>query len=82
MPRGKQRYDRISSEVFASVIKAFLVSPKFLNLAQSTQTSYRYMLLLAEHRDCLGSVPVEEIRPALVQAFLDGLADRPATQLQ
>jgi len=38
------------------------------------------MLLLAEQRDCLGSVPIEEMRPALVQAFLDGLADRPATQ--
>src|SRR5882672_2358404 len=80
MRRGGKRYDRISSEVFASVIKAFLASPKFLSLAQSTQTSYRYMLLLAEQRDCLGSVPIEEMRPALVQAFLDGLADRPATQ--
>src|SRR5882672_8741587 len=80
MARGRRSYDRISSEVFASVIKAFLASPKFQSLAQSTQTSYRYMLLLAEHRDCLGSIPVEEMRPALVQAFLDELSDRPATQ--
>jgi len=35
---------------------------------------------LAEHRETLGAIPVEEMRPALVQAFLDGLADRPGTQ--
>jgi len=80
MPRGVKRYDRITSEVFASVIKAFLASAKFQSLGQSAQTAYRRLLMLAEHRDSLGSVSVDEMRPALVQAFLDGLADRPATQ--
>jgi integrase len=80
MPRGVRRYDRITSEEFASVIKAFLASTKFQNLALSTRTNYRHLLLLAEHKDSLGSIPVEEMRPALIQAFLDGLADRPATQ--
>jgi integrase len=67
--------------VFASVIRAFLGSPKFQSLAPGTQTNYRHLLTLAEEPDGLGSVPVEEIRPALVQAFLDGLADKPGTQL-
>jgi len=66
--------------VFANVIRAYLNSPNFLRLSKSTQTHYRYFLGLAEHEETLGSVPIDEIRPALVQAFLDGLADRPGTQ--
>jgi integrase len=81
MPRGRRyRGRRITSDVFASVIKGFLASEKFLKLARSTQVSYRHTLTLAEHPDTLGSVPIEEMRPALVQAFLDGFADRPAQQ--
>src|SRR5262249_28370491 len=38
------------------------------------------LLGLAERPDTLGAYPVDVIRPALVQAFLDGLADRPAQQ--
>jgi integrase len=49
-------------------------------LAQSTRTDYRYLLGLAEQPETLGAYSVEVIRPALVQAFLDGLADRPAQQ--
>lgn len=81
MRPDKRRGRRITTEVFASVIRAFLMSPKFQSLAPGTQTNYRHLLTLAEEPDGLGSVPIEEIRPALVQAFLDGLADRPGTQL-
>ena len=80
MPPGKRRGRSITKEVFASVIRAFLASPKFRGLAPSTQTNYRHLLKLAEEPDGLGTVPVEEMRPALVQAFLDGLAHIPATQ--
>jgi integrase len=55
-------------------------SPKFDALARSTRVSYGYLLKLAERPDTLGSLPVDVIRPALVQAFLDGFADRPAQQ--
>jgi integrase len=58
-----------------------VVSTKFRDgLAKSTQSNYRYLLGLAERPDVLGAISVDEIRPALVQAFLDGLADKPATQ--
>lgn len=80
MPPGKRRGRRITGEVFAAVIRAFLASPKFQGLAPSTQVNYRHLLTLAEEPDGLGTIPVEEMRPALVQAFLDGLADKPATQ--
>lgn len=81
MPRGR-RYKgrRVTGDVFASVIRGFLASEKFKKLAPSTQVNYRHNLTMAEHPDTLGSVPVEELRPALVQAFLDGYADRPAQQ--
>jgi integrase len=80
MPRGKQRYSRITGELFVSVIKAYIASAKFQGLAPNTRASYRRFLLLAERPDTLGSVPVETMRPALAQAFLDGLADRPGSQ--
>lgn len=77
MARGRPyRGRRITGDVFASVIRDFLQSEKFLKLAPSTQVSYRYNLMLAQHPDTLGAVPIEEMRPALVQAFLDGYAER------
>jgi integrase len=70
----------IRSGTFAQVIHAYLNSPKYDSLAQSTRAHYRYLLGLAQHQDTLGALPIDVIRPALVQAFLDGLADRPAQQ--
>ena len=81
MPRGRRyRGRRITDEVFAAVVRDFLASEKFKALARSTQVNYRHNLEMAMHPDTLGAVPVEEIRPALVQAFLDGYADKPAQQ--
>jgi integrase len=77
---GRRKAISIKSGTFAAVIRAFLASSKFAALARSTQVHYRHLLGLAEHADTLGAVPVEEMRPALMQAFLDGLSDRPAQQ--
>ena len=76
----RQRKGHIRGGSFAHVIRAYLLSPKFDSLAQTTRGSYRYVLGLAERPDTLGAYPVDVIRPALVQAFLDGFADRPAQQ--
>jgi len=76
----RQRKGHIKGGSFAEVIRAYLSSPKFDSLALSTRTSYRYLLGLAERPETLGAYPVDVIRPALVQAFLDGLVDRPAQQ--
>lgn len=73
---------RISGGSFAAVIRAYLASPKFAGLSTSTQRGYRQYLQLAERPDILGAINVEVIRPALVQGFLDGLADRPGAQLR
>jgi integrase len=76
----RQRRGHIKGGTFATVIRAYLSSPKFDSLAKSTRVGYRYLLGLAEQPETLGAYPVDVIRPALVQAFLDGLADRPAQQ--
>lgn len=76
-PRG---HSRIEAGAFAAVIRSYLSSPKFQALAPSTQDGYRRYLLLAETPEGLGAVPVDEVRPALVQRFLDGLASRPGSQ--
>ena len=69
---------RASLGSFAGVIGGYLTSEKFRRLAPSTQGNYRRHLALAQ--SVLGSRDVDVMRPALVQAFLDGLSDRPATQ--
>lgn len=79
MPRDR-RFGKIKVGTFAAVIRSYLASAKFDALAPSSKTNYRHLLSLAERPDTLGSLPTDVIRPALVQAFLDGLADRPAQQ--
>lgn len=70
----------IEPHTFAVVIREYLQSHNFKKLAFSTQTGYLIYLKHAEHKDCLGSKPVNVMRPALVQAFLDAYADRPGAQ--
>jgi integrase len=80
MPHDRRSKATIKGGTFAAVIRAYLTSPKFDSLSQSTRAGYRYLLGLAEQPETLGAYHVDVIRPSLVQAFLDGLADRPALQ--
>lgn len=78
-PRPKPH--RIAESNFAAVIRDYLASNDFLvGLEPSSQALYRRILRLAERPDTLGSLSVHVIRPALVQAFLDGLAATPGNQ--
>jgi integrase len=61
-------------------IRAYLGSDKFEGLARRSQLNYRHVLQWAEQSDTLVSLSIDVIRPALVQAFLDGIADRPGQQ--
>ena len=78
MPRTK--LPRITPAKFARVIRDFETSEKFTALAPKTQVSYRHVLRLAEHPSTLGEIPVDEIDPYLVQAFVDSFAKRPGIQ--
>lgn len=79
-PDEPPKVDLVTSCTFAAVIMKYMASPKFTNLASGTQDGWGRQLRLAAHPDCLGLVSIAEIRPALVQAFMDGLADRPSKQ--
>jgi integrase len=82
MPRNDwpRRPQFIVEGSFAAVIRAYLSSQKFQKLAAGTQRSYRTCLTMAEHPEALGALSIMTIRPALVQAFLDGLAGTPGRQ--
>lgn len=71
---------RVAANSFAAVVHAFLASPKFLGYAPSTQKLWGAELRYVSTHERLGSVLIQEIRPSIVQACLDGLVERPAKQ--
>lgn len=71
---------RINPGTFASVIRQYQASAAFAALAPATQRNYNDCLKIAETPNGLGGLSVEIIRPALVQIFLDELADTPGRQ--
>lgn len=84
-PEGRPKAARVTDDVFASVIRDYMKSPKWVlpppeGYADATKKLWGDELRFAAHPDCLGAVSVQSIRPALVQAFLDGLAGRPGKQ--
>lgn len=81
-PRPWQRKGSIPRNTFAAVVHIYLASPKFLALGAETQKNYRRLLLLAAHPTTLGAKDVHELRPSLMQRFLDGLAEYPGKQSQ
>lgn len=64
---------------FSAVLDEYEASEKFKKLAPKSKDNYRRALRWAH--DALGQIPVEELRPSLIQFALDHLADRPAAQL-
>lgn len=77
MPRDARR---VSEDSVAALVRGFLASPKFSSYAPASQELFRRYLEFAARPDVLGSVSLQVIRPALVQAYLDGLAGRPGKQ--
>lgn len=80
-PGRRPRAARLNDQAFALVVRAFMASPKFQGYRPSTQDGWgRELRLIAENPDGLGSVSVLIMRPALVQAYLDGLSHFPGKQ--
>jgi hypothetical protein len=69
---------RVKDDSFAAVVRDYLNSPKFQAYSDGTRAAWRRELALASREDTLGALSVYVLRPALVQAFLDGLSDTPA----
>jgi integrase len=63
---------------FHTVVDAYLNSPKFLALRPRSQQMWKAELLFA----CkfIGHFPTDEIRPSIIQEFLDGLSEKPGKQ--
>jgi integrase len=70
----------VTEDRFASVVRAFMASPKFKGYAPATQDLWGRELRFASRPDTLGNLSVNEIRPSLVQAFFDGIDGRPGKQ--
>lgn len=81
-PAERPKLLRVTEDSFAAVIRAFMseTNPKWMGYADATRDAWGRELRLAAHPDALGAVSLQSIRPALVQAFLDGLDGRPGKQ--
>src|SRR5262249_21964329 len=76
-----------TDERFVAVVRLFMsaANPKWAlpqpkGYSESTKATWGRELQFMARPDCLGAIPVSEIRPSLVQAFFDGIADRPGKQ--
>jgi hypothetical protein len=64
---------RVTEDCFAMVVREFLASPKFAGYAPATQDLWRRYLNFAARPNCMGAVSVEDLEPAIVQGYMDGL---------
>ena len=71
---------RVTENSFYSLVRAFKESAKFKGLAKASQDLWGRELDFACRPNCLGAVPLDVIRPALVQGYLDGWDDKPGKQ--
>lgn len=78
---SRKRVTKIGDGTFAAVIRAYMLSPKFLSYKPSTRENWSRQLWLAERPEILGAYSVYQIRSSLVQSFLDGLAEFPGKQM-
>jgi hypothetical protein len=89
VPQDKQRPKArlVTEDSFASLVRLFMspINAKWhsqppIGYSESTKVTWGRELLFAARPDTLGAISIQEIRPSLVQAFMDGLADRPGKQ--
>lgn len=70
----------VTEDCFAAVVRVFMNSGKFRGYSDATRDLWGRELTCAAHPDYLGPISLQSIRPALVQAYLDGLEGRPGKQ--
>jgi integrase len=66
------------ANTFSRLVDTFLDSPKFAKYSPATQQLWGRELMFAAK--ILGGILADELRPALIQAYFDGLAGRPGKQ--
>jgi integrase len=90
MPPMPQRPNlvRLTDNKFAALARLFMspANPRWTlpqdkgGYAFQTKDNWSRALNFASRPDCLGDISLQEIRPSLVQAFFDGIADQPGKQ--
>src|SRR5262245_47342507 len=70
---------RVTDDCFATLIRRFAsdLNPKWAKYSQSTKETWGRELHFMASPYCLGALSLQDIRPSLVQAYFDGIADRP-----
>src|SRR5207342_431983 len=76
---SRPKITKITGGCFAAVIPGSLASPKFKGYSDATRDVWGRELRLAE--SMLGALSIDALRPSVMQAFLDGIADRPGKQV-
>ena len=79
---------RLTDNRFAALVRLFMspANPRWTlpqdkgGYAHNTKDSWSRALQFAIRPDCLGDLSLHEIKPSLVQAFFDGIADKPGKQ--
>jgi integrase len=71
---------RVTDNSFYALVRVFKESAKFKGLAKASQDLWGRELDFACRPNCLGAVPLDVIRPALIQGYLDGWDDKPGKQ--
>jgi hypothetical protein len=69
----RRKVVRVTEDCFATVVREFLASPKFAGYALATQDLWRRYLNFAARPNCMGPVHVDDMEPAVVQGYIDGL---------
>lgn len=72
----------LTEDSFAALVRLFMspANPRWAQYADETRDLWGRELEFAARPDCLGALSRLEIRPSLVQAFFDAIADRPYKQ--
>jgi integrase len=76
----KPTVQRVTENSFYALVRVFKTSEKFGGLAKASQDLWGRELDFACRPNCLGAVPLDVIRPALIQGYLDGWDDKPGKQ--
>lgn len=72
---------RVTEDCFYALMRLYKTDPAGLTtMAPATQALWGRELDFAGRPDLLGAKPIDEIRPSVIQKFLDGMSGRPGKQ--
>ena len=76
---------RVTDDSFAALLRDFKTTSKWtepppIGYSESTKSNWAREIKFMSRPDCLGALSTYEIEPYFVQAFFDGIDDRPGKQ--